>query len=213
MMRVTIRLLTAIILIVMSGISVAQGWSIVRFFLASTNIVSSEKRARFADALRARSGIISTALLNDLDDESNQSDIIAAYRQRELLSAMLSIKPLSSMAWLSLSRTELMTHRSMEEVLGSLRLSMLTGPNEGYVMGQRAVFAVSLWEKLPADLKTHAAVDAASMMSPRTPAEGEEIGKLRAVLATQPHGVRNELRDAVVATGVSPKEIEKQLGF
>jgi hypothetical protein len=213
MMRVTIRLLTAIVVIVMSGISVAQGWGIVRFFLASTNIVSSEKRAVFADALRARSGIISTALLDDLDDEANQSDIIAAYRQRELLSAILLIKPLSSVDWLSLSRTELMTHQSMEEVLGSLRLSMLTGPNEGYVMGERAVFAVSLWEKLPADLKGHTAVDVAAMMFPRTPAEGEMLGKIRAVLATQPDWVRNELREAVVATGVSPKEIGKGLGF
>ena len=106
-----------------------------------------------------------------------------------------------------------MTHQSMEDVFGSLELSMLTGPNEGYVMGERAVFAVSLWERLPADLKSHAALDVASMMYPRTPAEGEEVGKFRAVLATEPDWVRNELREAVVATGVSPQEIEKRLGF
>jgi hypothetical protein len=74
------------------------------------------------------------------------------------------------MDWLALSRAELMRHRSMEEVLGSLELSMLTRPNEGYVMGERAVFALSLWDKLPADLKRHAAIE---MMFPRTPAEGE----------------------------------------
>ena len=212
-MRVTIRLLTAIVVIVMSGIAVAQGWGIVRFFLAGTNIVSSEKRAVFADALRARSGIISTALLDDLDEETNRSDVIAAYRQRELLSAILSIKPLSSMAWFSLSRTELMTHQSMEDVFGSLELSMLTGPNEGYVMGERAVFALSLWEKLPADLKRHTAVDVASMVFPRTPMGGAEPWKFRAVLATKPDSVRNELREALIATGVSPKEIEERLGF
>src|SRR6516165_12531007 len=72
MIRTTIRLLTATAVIVMSGIAVAQGWDIVRFFLAGMNIVSSEKRAVFADALRARSGIISTALLDDLDDEANR---------------------------------------------------------------------------------------------------------------------------------------------
>jgi hypothetical protein len=213
MIRVTIRLLTAIALIVISGVVVAQGWGIVRFFLAGMNIVSSEKRARIADAWRATSGITSTVLKDELADETNQSDIIAAYRGRELLSAILAIKPMSSMDWLSLSRMELITHRSIEDVLGSLDLSMLTGPNEGYVMGERAVFALSLWERLPADLKRHVAVDVAAMMSPRTPAEGEIVGKIRAVLAAQPHGVRNEVRDAVVATGVSPKEIEKQLGF
>jgi len=213
MMRVTIRSLTAIALIVISGVAVAQGWGIVRFFLASMDIVSSEKRARMADAWRATSGITSTALNDELADETNQSDMISAYRRRELLSALLSIKPLSSMDWLTLSRAELMTHQSMEDVFGSLELSMLTGPNEGYVMGERAAFAVSLWERLPADLKRHAAVDVAAMMFPRTPAEGEMNGKIRAVLAAQPDRVRNELREAVVATGVSSKEIEKQLGF
>jgi len=213
MIRVTIRLLTAIALIVICGIAVAQGWGIVRFFLASTNIVSAEKRARTADAWRATSGIISTALNDELADETNQSDIIAAYRQRELLSAILSIKPLSSGDWLALSKAELMTHQPIEDVSGSLELSMLTGPNEGYVMGERAVFGVSLWERLPAGLKRHVAIDVAGMMFPRTPEEGAEVGKLQAVLATQPEWVRNELREAVIATGVSAKEIEKRLGF
>ena len=106
-----------------------------------------------------------------------------------------------------------MRHRSMEEVLGSLELSMLTGPNEGYVMGERAVFALSLWDNLPADLKRHAAIDVAAMMFPRTSAEGEMLGKIRAALAAQPDRVRNEVREAVIATGVPPEEIEKALGF
>jgi hypothetical protein len=39
------------------------------------------------------------------------------------------------------------------------------------------------------------------------------LGKIRAVLAIQPDRVRNELPEALVATGVSPNEIEKRLGF
>jgi hypothetical protein len=207
------RLLTAIVLVVISGVAIGQGWGIVRFFLASMDIVSSEKRARIADAWRATSGITSTALNDELADETNQSDIIAAYRQRELASAILSIKPLSSMDWFSLSRAELITHQSMEDVFGSLELSMLTGPNEGYVMRERAVFAVSLWEKLPADLKRHAAVDASAMLFPRFPGDGAESWKFGVELATKPDWVRTELREALIATGVSPKEIEERLGF
>ena len=213
MMRVTIRLLTAIALIVISGIAVARGWAIVRFFLANTNIVSSEKRARTADAWRATSGIISTALNDELADETNQSDIIAAYRRRELLSAILSITPLSSMDWLSLSKAELMTHQSIEDAFGSLELSVLTGPNEGYVMGERAVFALSLWDRLPADLKRHTAGDVAAIMFSRTPAEGEVLGRIRTVLAAQPIRARNEVREAIVGTGVPQEEIEKRLAF
>jgi hypothetical protein len=213
MIRITVRLLTAIALIVVCGVAVAQGWGIVRFFLASTNIVSSEKRARPADAWRAIFGITSTALKDELADETNQTDMIAAYRQRELLYAVLSIKPLSSMEWLALSRTELMTHQSMEDVFGSLELSVLTGPNEGYVMGARAVFALPLWDQLPPDLKRHTAIDVAAMMFPRSPAEGEMLGKIRVALATQAGRVRNELREALVANGVFPEDIEKRLGF
>jgi hypothetical protein len=205
MIRITIRLLTAIALIVISGVTIAQGWGIVRFFLASVNIVSAEKRARTADAWRATSGVTSTALNDELADESKQSDIIAAYRQRELLSAILSIKPLSSMDWLALSRAELKTHQPMDDVFGSLELSMLTGRNEGYVMEERRLFGVSLWERLSPDLKRRVANDLAV---------GEiHDGRLRAVVSAQPEQVQNEVKEALGATGLSPKEIEKRLGF
>ncbi len=213
MIRVPFRWMTAIALIIICGVSVAQGWGIVRFFLASMNIVSSEKRAEIADAWRATSGVTSTALKDELADETNRSDTIAPYRRRELLSAILSIKPMSSRDWLSLSSAELTTHRPMEDVLGSLRLSMLTGPNEGYLMPERAIFAFSLWEKLSPDLKRHEAIDLGPVIFPRTPEEGAERTKFQAVLATKPESVKNDLRAALVATGLSPKVIEQQLGF
>ena len=205
MIRATIRLLTAIALIVISGIAVAQGCGIVRFFLASMNIVSAEKRARIADASRATSGITSTALKDELADETNQSDVIAAYRQRELLSAILSIEPLSSMDWLSLSKAELMTHQPMEEVFGSLELSMLTGPNEGHVMAERGIYGVSLWQRLSPDLKRRVAADLAVQ-------EYSDILKIRAFVSTQSEEVRTELRGSLIANGLPPQEVEKRIG-
>jgi hypothetical protein len=205
MIRAIIRLLTVIALIVISGVAVAQSWGIVRFFLASMNIVSSEKRARIGDASRTTSGITSTALKDELADETNRSDIIAPYHRRELLSAVLSIEPLSSMAWLSLSKAELMTHQPMEDVFGSLELSMLTGPNEGYVMAERGIYGVSLWQRLSPDLKRRVANDLAA-------AEYPDIQKIRAFVSAQPEQVRTELREALIATGLSPQEIEKRVG-
>jgi hypothetical protein len=205
MMRVTIRLLTAIALIVISGLAVAQGWGIVRFFLASTNIVSSEKRARIGDAPRATSGVTSTALKDELADETNRSDIIAPYHRRELLSAVLSIEPLSSMDWLSLSKAELMTHQSMRDVFGSLELSMLTGPNEGHVMAERGLYGVSLWERLPPDLKRRVATDVAFGEIPDE--------KLHELVSAQSEQTRSELREALITTGLSSKDIKQRLGF
>jgi hypothetical protein len=206
MMRATIRLLTAIGLIVISGLAVAQGWGIVRFFLASTNIVSAEKRARIADAWRATAGITSTALNDELADETNRSDIIAPYHRRELLSALLSIKPLSAMDWLSLSKAELMTHQSMGDVFGTLTLSMLTGPNEGYVMAERGIYGVSLWQKLSPDLKRRVAHDLAA-------AQYLDIQKIRAFVPTQSEEVRTELREALIADGFRRKRSKADWDF
>jgi hypothetical protein len=205
MIRVAIRLLTAIALIVISGVAVAQGWGIVRFFLASTNIVSAEKRARVADAWRATSGVTSTAMQDELADEANRSDIIAPYHRRELLSAILAIEPLSSMDWLALSKAQLMTHQPMEEVFGSLELSMLTGPNEEYVMAERGIYGVSLWQRLSPDLKRRVVADLALDEYP-------DILKIRAFVSAQPEEVESELRDALIAAGLSPQEVEKRMG-
>jgi hypothetical protein len=212
-MRANIRLLTAVVMIGICGLSIARGFGIVHFSLAMANIDSPEIRAEIVDTWSAAPDVAATALQADLTYQIDPSDQQAANRRRQTLSALVSIKPMSSYDWLSLSGLQLVTDRPMEQVFSSLELSMLTGPNEGHVMGERAVYAVSLWERLPEDLKSHVVTDVASMMSSHTPAEGAEIGKFQAVLATEPDWVRNELREALVAVGISPKEIEKRLGF
>ena len=212
-MRADIRLLTAIVMIGICGFSIVRGFGIVRFSLAMANVDSSEQRAEIVSSWSSVPDVASRALRADLTYQINLSDQKSANRRRQTLSALVSIKPMSSYDWLAVSGLQFVTDRPMEQVFDSLELSMLTGPNEGYVMGERAAFAVSLWERLPSDLKSHVAIDVAGMMDTRTPEEGAEVGKLQAVLATQPEWVRNELREAVVATGVSPKEIEKHLGF
>jgi hypothetical protein len=177
----------------------------VRFFLAGTNIVSAEKRARIGDAWRTTSGVTSTALKDELADETNRSDMIAPYHRRELLSAILSIEPMSSMDWLSLSKAELMSHQPMEDVLGSLKLSMLTGPNEGYVMAERGIYGVSLWQRLSPDLKRRVAADLAVEEYP-------DILKIRAFISAQPEQVQNEVREALITSGLSPQEVKKRVG-
>jgi hypothetical protein len=212
-MRADIRLCTAIAIIAICVLSIAQGWRIARFSLAMVNIESSEKRTDMINTWAAMPGLASTALQADLTGEIDPSDLQAANRRRETLSSILSIKPLSSVHWLLLSGMQLVTDQPMEQVLESLELSVVTGPNEGQVMAERGIFGVSLWEDLSRDLKSRAALDLGPMIYSRTPAEGAKSGKFQAVLATKSEWVRNELRKALVATGISPKEIEQRLGF
>jgi hypothetical protein len=212
-MRADIRLWTAIAMIGICGFLVAQGWRIVQFSLAVANINSSEKWAEIINTWTAAPGLASTALQAGLTKEIDPSDLKAANGRREVLSSILSIKPLSSVDWLSLSGMQFVTDQPMEQVLGSLELSMVTGPNEAHVMVARGIFGVSLWESLSPDLKNRAALDLAPMIYPRTPAEGAESEKFRAALATKSELVRNELRKALLLSGLSPKEIEQRLGF
>jgi hypothetical protein len=212
-MRVDIRLLTAIAIIGICLFSVAWGWRIVHFSLAMANIGSSEKRADIINSWGSVTGVASRALQAELTDKIDTSDAKAVSGRRAALASILAIEPLNSADWLSLSGLQFVTDQPMEQVFDSLELSVLTGPNEGYIMAERAIFALSLWERLPPDLKSHVATDLTPMIFPRTPAEGAEGEKFRAVLATKPERVRKELRDALVTSGVSPKTIEDRLGF
>jgi hypothetical protein len=212
-MRVDIRLLTAIAIIGICLFSVAWGWRIVHFSLAMANIGSSEKRADIINSWGSVTGVASRALQAELTDKIDTSDAKAVSGRRAALASILAIEPLNSADWLSLSGLQFVTDQPMEQVFDSLELSVLTGPNEGYIMAERAIFALSLWERLPPDLKSHVATDLTPMIFPRTPAEGAEGEKFRAVLATKPERVRKALRDALVTSGVSPKTIEDRLGF
>jgi hypothetical protein len=199
-----IRFWTAIAFIGVCGFSITRGWSIVHFSLATANIDIFENPAEVINPWTAVPDVASAALQTELKEEINLSDPKAANDRRETFSLILSIKPASSLDWLSLSGLRWATHQPMEQVLGSLKLSMLTGPNEGYVMAERGIFGVSLWDSLSPDLRRGVVSDLA----------GAEMNqKFRTVLSKQPVSVKNELREALLATGLSPKEIEQRLGY
>jgi hypothetical protein len=212
-MRIDVRLATAVVIIAICSFSVAWGWRIVHFSAAIANVASSEKRAEVINSWSLVSGVASKALQAELTDKIDTSNAKAVSSRRAALASILAIEPLNSADWLSFSGLQFETDQPMEQVFDSLQLSVLTGPNEGYIMAERSIFALSLWERLPPDLKSHAATDLTPIIFPRTPAEGAEGEKFRAVLATKPEQVRKELRDALVASGVSLKTIGDRLGF
>jgi hypothetical protein len=177
------------------------------------NVASSEKRVDIINSWSSVPGVASRALQAELTHKIDISDAKAANSRRAALGSILAIDPLNSADWLSLSGLQFETDQPMERVFDSLELSVLTGPNEGYIMGGRAIFALSLWERLPPDLKSHVAADLTPIIFPNTPAEGAQGDKFRALLATKPERVRKELRDALITSGVSPKTIEDRLGF
>jgi hypothetical protein len=204
-MRVDTRLLTTIAILGACGFAVARGWNIVHFSVAMANGGSSEKRAQIINKWIGAPAVASTALQAALT-EINSSDVKAANSSRETLSLMLSIKPLSSGDWLLLSGTQFATDQPIDQVLGSLKLSMLAGPNEGYLMAERGIFGASIWDRLSPDLKTRVAVDLVA-------ADISGRDKIRDALSAEPERVWKEIQEILLANGLSQKEIDQRLGF
>src|SRR5262249_31875156 len=131
-MRADIRFWTAIALIGLCGFSIAKGWGIVHFSIATANIDVFENWAEAFNPWTAVPEVASSALQAELKEEIDISDPKAANGRRETFSSIVSIRPAASLSWLSLSGLQWATHQSMAQVGESLKLSMLTGPNEGY---------------------------------------------------------------------------------
>jgi hypothetical protein len=205
-LRVDSRFWTSMVMIALCVVALTRGFSVLHFSVALAKVDPTETRAKTMGAWTSVPGVASTALGTALADQFDPSDWKAANQRRDELSALLAIEPLSSNDWLAFSRMQLATAQPRAQILGSLLLSWVTGPNEGYVMGERGVFGLTLWEILPPDLKARVTADVAK-------AEIGESGKFRAVLSTKPEAVKNEIRNALLASGLSPKEIETRIGF
>jgi hypothetical protein len=205
-MRLDIRLWTAIAVIGFCGFAVMRGWNVLHFSVAMANIESSERRAEAARAWTGFSGVASAAVKTELEDKVDQSDWKASNKRLDDLSALLTLKPVSPIDWLSLSRQELLTAQPRAQILASLLLSWVTGPNEGYVMPDRGAFGLSLWEVLPPDLRKRVVADLARV-------EITESGNFKTVVSTKPEAVQKEIRAGLLALGLPPKEVERRLGL
>jgi hypothetical protein len=203
-MRPDIRFWTAIAVIGICGFAAISGWNIAHFSLAMRDVDALKMRVE-ARAWTSVAGIAANARQAEMMDKINPSDVTAANERLEVLSALLSIKPLSPYHWLLLSGVEFATAQRMDDVLDAFTLSALTGPNEDYVMVERGMFGFSVWEDLPPDLKTRVALDLTAEKDPRNP-------RFRVVVASKPQEVRNEVRTALLAQGIPLKDVE-WLGF
>jgi hypothetical protein len=204
--RFDIRSLTAIVVIGFCGFAVVQGWSILHFAIAIANVASSDKRGETAHSWTGISGVASTALKAELEDKFDSSDWEASNKRLDDLAALLTLKPVSTVDWFSLSRLELITAHPRAQILASLLLSWVTGPNEGYVMAERGTFGLSLWEVLSPDLRSRVVADLARV-------EITESGKFKTAFSTKPEAVQKQIRADLLALGLSPTEVERRLGL
>jgi len=126
--------------------AVTRGWAIVA--IERTRPLASEE-APVDQIDQAAVNIIGTGR------------VAAAQQRAEALSRLLAVRPLAPSAWLSLAEARLVIGAPYKDVLGALKMSSVTGPNEAAVMWRRGLFAVSQWEALPPDFRQRAALDLA----------------------------------------------------
>jgi hypothetical protein len=208
-----IRFLTALVVIGLCLFGIARGWEIVRFRIAEAGLRTDgnprELLGRWADV----SGVASSALEASLPGASDPGDRQAAQRQLGQLAEILSLRPLSSTHWLSLSGTRFVLGQPTNKVIGALILSSMTGPNEGQIMLQRGAFELSLWELLSPELQKRALVDIAETLRLFTQLQAADRNNLKTVVASRTEDVRQTVRSQLMEEqGVAP-ELLKDAGF
>jgi hypothetical protein len=98
--------------------------------------------------------IIRLRLLEDALDSGRRGEIASeTLALKEQLSRALGCSPADSFLWLALFWIEVNQGGYQTEQLNLLRRSYLLGPNEGWIALKRNRFALSVFEKLPSDLR------------------------------------------------------------
>jgi hypothetical protein len=200
------RLLTALVVIAVCGLAVSRGLDIVRFSNAKAGIAAHEHRADAVRRWTAVPGLASAAWEVSLMDAIDPADIDAARNRGDELAASLSVRPLSSMKWLALASARVIMGQPFDKVLAALALSSLTGPNEGYVMSQRAIFGLVQWESLPEDVRKRTVADLVAAFLQRS-ISGQEADVAKGVLATKDAGTHQEIIDRLRSAGLPSNEI------
>lgn len=202
-----VRYLTAFLIIIVCIFAASRGFDILRFSVADQYLKPGKDRteaiAQWVDvsslAFPAREALLTPA---------SPGDISSAVKRRVDLEAILSIRPLSSRYWLALSQMMFITGQPENEMLEALRLSLLTGPNEGYVMIPRGIFGLALWERLPTIDRSHIAVDIGTAIQ-----SDANRAKLEFVLLSKAKNIQEEVRDAVILSNPETADEFTKIGL
>ena len=190
------RSLTVAAVIVPCAFTVAHGVSLVEFTTADQPASDPTTAPLPSMAL--------DAALNNLTDAGRE----AAQRRVELLTQLLSVRPLSPSAWLSLAGMRLVTGQPYGNVLAALKMSAITGPNEASVMWQRGMFSLLQWESLPSDFQRRAILDLSGPMLDDL-LDDSSVEQIRGLLGAKTEDVRSQVTTLLAAQGVDVKTLDR----
>jgi hypothetical protein len=158
------RTSTALVVIGLCALAMSRGWSMIHFSQARASLAPGERAADRLNAFAGVPGLAIAVLEASATPVAGPSDQAGAKKRIDELTTVLSLRPMSSMNWLSLAGMRLVTGQPPEQVLSALAMSSLTGPNEDAIMYQRGVFELLQWEALPIDFRRRAIRDLSGAM-------------------------------------------------
>jgi hypothetical protein len=192
-----IRSLTALVVLGLCGWPVWQGINVIRYEMAGPE----------PEALRpwvTVPGLASGAREYSLTPVDDSSDDKTIRLRRDELTEMLAIRPLSSRFWLYLADSRIDAREDLDKAIDALKLSAVTGPNEGSMITLRGLFGVAQWEQLPPEIRKRAISDLAARQM-----LDEQLAWLRKKLAEKTTQARQEIQLALQARGFSETNLAR----
>lgn len=192
------RTLVAIALIGLCGLAMLRGSEIVRFSIVEMNLGSDENRFEALRPWMNVSGLAYSARISSLSTVNDWNDKVAIFARRDQEIEILAVKPLSADFWLLLADMRQIVGDDSSKVMVALTMSTLIGRNEGYLMAERGLFAISIWEMLPAEAKQRGARDLATIQL-------SDIQKVRlqTLLSEKSENVREDIESNLKDAGLS----------
>jgi hypothetical protein len=210
---VTVRLATAAFVLLLSSWAVVQGCRIVAFGAGRDNPPGKGDNFRTRQPPPVASGTAAAKSGAGTPDAQTSpgAGMVDGRGRADRLFARLAARPLSSTDWLSLAGAWTMSGARQDQILSALTMSYLTGPNEGAVMLERALFGVLSWENLPEDMRDRTIHDLAGALLETEITRGG-FAITRSVLVAKPPDVRSRIAEMLLAEH-APAQMLAQIGL
>ena len=199
------RVLTALTILALCLFAAVRGWSIAQFAQAQTISNRSDNHD-----LHSWVGVpgVATAAFQAMLARAVVSDVEGARQREQSLTALLSLRPLSSEEWLSLAEMRLITGQPEKDVQSALLMSSIIGPNEDYVMWQRGLFGLLIWQSLQVEGRRQTMRDFVGALR-GVPLQEREIAAAKNLLGAKSDKARSEISHLLQAEGLSNTELDR----